>query len=396
VTDMRVTEVRTTVLAVPFKDTLVNWMGRTEAKSTVLIEILTDAGIVGLGEVSGVPYPEVGQIVVHEFEKLLVGTDPRDVTAFHRRCLASQQWHGFRSIANHALGGLDMALWDIVGKVAEQPLYKLLGGAVRDRVNHYAWIPRKATADMVRDAVGFKARGFSVLYLKVGLGMDRDSTDLTALREAVGDEMALRIDVNGAWSTGEAVQHIRALEKFKLDWVEQPVKDHDMDGFEIVRKAVGVPLCIDQGVHTSALAYQAIQRRVADVICLDLYRMGGVLPLTHIAAMADLAGIPVCKRAGPEYVISAMAHVHVFATLPNVTAGCQTFATMIQEDIVNEPTNEFHDGCLLLPSAPGIGVTLNADRVKKYADMYRAMRGAGGVGTWPAAGRSAAGTTQAL
>src|SRR5690606_35380768 len=122
---MKVTHVRTTPLAVPFLDAHVTWMGAFSTKSTLLIEVFTDEGLVGLGEAPGVPFPDVIQIVVHEFEHLLRGMDPVDVVEFNRRCLGSQSWHRFRSLANYALGGLDMALWDLTGKKLGQPLHRL-------------------------------------------------------------------------------------------------------------------------------------------------------------------------------------------------------------------------------------------------------------------------------
>lgn len=373
---MKITSVRTTPLAVPFIDKHVTWMGAFSTKSTLLIEVFTDEGLVGLGEAPGVPFPEVIQIVVHEFERLLVGMDPFDITAFNQQCIRSQSWHRFRSIANYALGGLDMALWDIVGKSLGQPLHRLLGGAVRDSIDLYAWIPRKPIADMVSDALRFKEAGFNVFYLKVGLGLDRDSSELAAVREAVGYDVELRIDANGAWTTAQAIQSIREFEKYRPGWVEQPVTEDDFDGFELVGRSTGAPLCIDQGAQTNPLAYRAIKRRLASSICLDVHRMGGVLPLKEMAATAASAHMQVCRHAGPEYGISSTAHLHVCATIPNLSTGNQTYGTMIVDDIVNEPTRDFRRGSLVVPDRPGIGVTLNPDKVAKYAEMYRQMRSA--------------------
>lgn len=371
---MKVTHVRTQPLAVPFVDTHVSSMGQFAVKSTLLIEVFTDEGIVGLGEAPGVPFADVIEIVVHEFEQLLVGQDPRNIVDFNQRCIGSQSWHRFRSIANYALGGLDIALWDIAGKSMGQPLHRLLGGRVRDRIDLYAWVPRKDRSAMAEDAVRFKERGFKVLYAKVGLGHERDSGDLAAIREAAGYDVELRIDANGAWTPAQAVREIHKLEKYELGWVEQPVTEDDFEGFEYVHRSVGVPLCIDQGAQTNPLAFRAITRRLADVICLDVHRMGGVLPLREMSAMAAEANIEVCRHAGPEYGISSTAHLHVLSTIPNLTLGNQTYGTMIVDDVVQEPTRDFRDGTLSVPDRPGIGVTLDQDKVARYAAMYRDLR----------------------
>lgn len=371
---MKVTHVRTTPLAVPFLDAHVTWMGAFSTKSTLLIEVFTDEGLVGLGEAPGVPFPDVVQLVVHEFEHLLRGMDPLDVIEFNRRCIGSQSWHRFRSLANYALGGIDIALWDLAGKKLGQPLHRLLGGALRDRIDIYGWVPRKAPDEMREDARRFREQGFGVLYAKVGLGVERDAADLAAIREGAGYGVELRVDANGAWTPSQAVREIRRLERFELSWVEQPVTEDDFDGFEHVRRSVGTPLCIDQGAQTNPLAYRAITRRLADFICLDVHRMGGILPLKEMSAMAKEANIGVCRHAGPEYGISSMAHLHVLATLPNLTTGNQTYGTMIVDDIVHQPTRSFENGCLRVPDGPGIGVTLDPAKVAKYAEMYREMR----------------------
>lgn len=379
---MKITRIKTTPLAVPFHETHVTWTGAYQAKSTLLIEVFTDQGVVGLGEAPGIPLPEIIEMVVHEFEEYLIGADPFAINAIHERCLASQPevglaamtWDRFRNLANAALAGIDMALWDIVGKATRRPLHQLLGGALRDRISMYAWIHRKDTAAMVADALDFKARGFNVFYLKIGIGRSRDRRDLAALREALGEEVMIRGDANGAWTATQAIQEIRELEPFRLDWVEQPVTEEDFDGFENVARAVATPLCIDQGAYTNVLAHEAVRRRLADVICSDVHRIGGIAPFREMAAMARHAHMQVCRHAGPEFGISATAHLHVIATIPNLAPGNQTYATTIADDIVNEPTADFRKDCLAVPDAPGIGVTLNYDKVAKYAEMYREMR----------------------
>lgn len=380
---MKITRVQATPLAVPFKETHVTWTGAYSAKSTLLIEIFTDEGIVGIGEAPGIPLPEMIQLIVKEFEEFLIGEDPFSINAFHQRALNSQSkaglvamtWKGFRNIANNALGGIDIALWDIVGKATSQPLHRLLGGALRDRIDMFAWIHRKDQAAMIEDALNFGRQGFRVYYLKIGLGTERDRADLIALRKALGDDVLIRGDANGAWTATQALQAIRGLEDLKLDWIEQPVTETDFDGFERVARLVSVPLCMDQGANTNQLAYEAIRRRLADVICSDIHRLGGIMAFRDMAAMAHLANIQVCRHAGPEFGISATAHLHLMSTIPNATLGNQTYATTIADDIVNEPITDFQQGTLAVPNRPGIGVTLDADKVAKYAEMYRKMRG---------------------
>jgi len=379
---MRITHVQATPLAVPFRETHVTWTGAYSAKSTLLIEISTDEGIVGIGEAPGIPLPEMIAMIVAEFEEVLIGRDPFEINKFQQQAanfqskagLAAQTWGRFRNIANNALGGIDIALWDIVGKATGQPLHRLLGGKLRDRIDMFAWIHRKPLEAMLADARAFAAQGFRAYYMKIGLGTERDVTDLTALRETLGPAALIRGDANGAWTASQALKEIAALEPIRLDWVEQPVTEDDFDGFERVARNCRVPLCIDQGVNTNALAFDAIRRRLADAICSDIHRVGGVLAFREMAAMANLASMQVCRHAGPEFGISGIAHLHALATIPNLSLGNQTYATTISDDIVVEPTADFVDGSLAVPDRPGIGVTLDRDKVGKYAEMYRKMR----------------------
>jgi len=382
---MKITDVRATPLAVPFRETHVTWTGAYSAKSTLLIEVFTDEGITGIGEAPGIPLPEINQLVVEEFREGLIGSDPFAINEFQERALNSQSkagltaltWKAFRNIANNALGGIEIALWDIVGKATGKPLHALLGGALRDRVDMFAWIHRKEQRAMIEDALEFRKRGFRAFYLKIGLGTARDLADLSALREALGPDALIRGDANGAWTPTQAMKEIRALQPIGPDWIEQPVTEDDFDGFERVARLSPVPLCIGQGVNTNQLAYDAIRRRLADVICSDIHRVGGLMAFREMAAMAKLANIQVCRHAGPEFGISGIAHVHLMATIPNATLGNQTYATTIADDIVNEKTDDFHEGTLAVPDAPGLGVTLDLDKVATYAGMYRKMRGRG-------------------
>jgi len=377
---MKITAVTATPLAVPFKETVLTSHGEYSYKSTVLIEITTDEGIVGLGEAPGIPLPEITALVIEEFAAVLVGSDPLAINNFRESARGFQtrrtgtSWIKYPEITCPPLAGIEIALWDIIGKKTAQPLYKLLGGKVRNAVDMFAWIRRKDRQAMIADALQFKDEGFKVFYTKVGLGTRRDRDDLAALRKALGSLAIIRIDANGAWPTEQAIQEIRGLQDIGLDWVEQPVPEDDFAGFEVVKQSVTVPLCIDQGARTPALIRKAIRRRLADVICCDAFRAGGLLSFRELANEAQSAGMNICLHAGAEFGISATAHLHVMATIPNATLGNQTYATTITEDIVYEPTTHFHGGTLIVPDRPGLGITLNRTAVRKYAELYRTIR----------------------
>jgi L-alanine-DL-glutamate epimerase-like enolase superfamily enzyme len=368
--DVRIVDVKTTILAVPYKQSLLSSRGRRlEAKTTTLIEVETDGGITGLGEVPNDIQPQLMSGILAWFKDIFVGEDPTQINLLRHRCKTATYWHRYLPLANHAIAGIELALADITGKILGVPLHQVLGGAIRSHVNHHSYLFRGPIDRMVQDARAAVEAGFTVLYTKVGHGPREDSAMLQAIRDEVGDDIVLRVDANGAWTLREALENLRAFQRFGLDWIEQPVAE--IDDMVELRKAVDVPICIDQGAASELLSYRAVEQGAVDVICTDPCRVGGMVPMQQIAAYAAERGVKICSHLSTGYGIASQAIVHLLATIPNLTSGNQTYRLHLESDIVNEPTDNFVKGDLEVLNAPGIGVTLNTDLVEKYAHEYR-------------------------
>jgi L-alanine-DL-glutamate epimerase-like enolase superfamily enzyme len=188
--------------------------------TAVIVEILTDAGIAGIGESPVVSGAEICKLMIDSARPLLIGEDPFNVELIRRKLYARFNLiHLHLHAANWALSGIEMALWDIMGKTCGQPLYRLWGGGYAHEVKFYGTIPHMKVSTMQAEARRYVKRGFDTLYLKVGIDPKHDLESVKAIRDAVGYEPELRIDANQAWTPAGAIRMIRKMERYDLEFV---------------------------------------------------------------------------------------------------------------------------------------------------------------------------------
>jgi muconate cycloisomerase len=277
-----------------------------------------------------------------------------------------------RRFANQALAGVEMALWDIVGKACDQPVHRLLGGKFCERISCFGFLQGYEPEKLAADAHLWQERGFDVLYMKVGLERERDLACVQAVRRAVGDAPRLRVDPNQAWRVGEAIQMLNAMAQYDIDFAEQPVHWTDMDGMAHLRQAVPMSLAIDQGCFTEHETLTVLQKQAADVITVGLHETGGILNLRKVAAVAAAGGLPICRHGvGGETGITTLASLQVMATIPNQTDGHQVMHQLLDGDTVVDGLLEFEEGHIAVPDRPGLGIELDWDQVERHARRYR-------------------------
>jgi L-alanine-DL-glutamate epimerase-like enolase superfamily enzyme len=368
---MRVTHVRPTVLSIPNREPSYWSGGCTRGINSILVEVETDEGITGTGEASGDRSVEVSLGVIRSAARVLEGEDPFEVERFLARFYRIGKWTEVRRLANQALAGVEMALWDIIGQVCDQPLHRLLGGAVRERISFFGFLQGDDPDALAEAARHWSGRGFDVLYMKVGRGRERDVACLRAVRDAAGPRARLRVDANQAWTVGEAVRELNALAEFDLDLAEQPIHWADLDGLARVRAAVPMPVAVDQGCFTEFDALEVIRKGAADVLVVGFHETGGLLGLRKVAAVAAAGGLPLCRHGvSGETGVSTLAALQVLATIPNQTDGHQVMHQLLREDILEDGVLAFDDGHIAVPTRPGLGVRLDRDRVARYARLF--------------------------
>jgi len=369
---MRITGLRATPVAVPFREDELWAFGGRRGMVSILLEIDTDDGLVGLGEASAYPSADIVLAVLRSIEPLVVGEDAFAIERIMKRINIVGTWHHVKA-TSPGIGAVEMACWDLVGKACGQPLVNLFGGRVRDRVEYFYYLSRKPAAEIGADARRGVAAGFRTLYLKVGADDPRDDIDrVEAVRDAAGPDALIRVDANEAWSSAAAIRIVGEMERFGLELVEQPVSGRNLPEMAYVRGRIASPMLANEASWTRYDQLEVIRHGAADVLSVDNQMDGGLLNLKRSAGMCEVAGLPVLKHSLGELGVAMYAAAHVMAATPNFLYANQGYASLLSDDIVlGASPLPYVDGCLELPTGPGIGVQLDRERVARYAELYQ-------------------------
>ncbi len=358
-----------------------------------LIELETDAGLVGLGETYGAQRTLDG---LRKSADALIGLDPFYLNDLRRRVSAALPGGGGvnapTAVADHRLvdvvaGAYEVACMDLQGKLLDRPVCDLLGGPVRDRVPFSAYLFFKfdrpagqpgtdlwgevMTPDaMVEEARRFVAdHGFKSLKLKGGvLEPDLEIETMIKLREAFPDH-PLRIDPNGGWTVETAIKIGKALDGV-LEYLEDPVLG--MDGMAAVAREVPMPLATNMAVIEFDHFPESVQKDAVQVVLSDHHYWGGLQASKHLAQICQTFGLGLSMHSNSHLGISLAAMTHLAATTPNLTYACDTHYPWVDIDITTGARPSFTDGTLGIPRGPGLGIELDPARVAELADLYKA------------------------
>lgn len=374
---MKITDVRTTTVAVPQKRSYKSSWRRsyqgTGAQQAVIVEVITDEGLIGLGE-SPVVYAgsaEVTTALLAGVRDLVIGSDPLEHELLRRRIYAETGMaHLGTQGLSWAISGLDIAMWDLAGRIFGQPLHRIWGGAWRTTSSFYADIPPAEPTQMAAEAQDWVARGFGTVYLKVGFDPDLDVARVRAIREAVGASPRIRIDANQAWSPAAAKRILGRLAELDLEYVEQPIPASNLDGLAELRRAVAVPILAHEASLTVEGSLNVIKREAADALQLDPRFDAGISGARLAAGLAETAGLPVVTHTFGELGIATAAFLQLHAAHPNFILDNQTYYWNLTDDVISGGLMEFTGSTLPVPTSSGIGVELDRDRVAHYAGYY--------------------------
>jgi L-alanine-DL-glutamate epimerase-like enolase superfamily enzyme len=368
---MKITGLKSTVVAVPTQKAAESEVSARHDRVAVLVEVYTDEGLTGLGEAPNPVGAEVTKTIVDSAEPLLVGKDPTQAEVVKKTLYAHYNLtHLHIHAACWALNGIDMALWDIVGKACRRPLYQIWGGAFRKRIEFYGQVDVASPAETAAQAAALAEEGYGTIYIKIGFDEREDLARIRAIREAIGPERKIRVDANQSWSVGEAVRIIRRLAEYDLEFVDQPVLMYNVDALAAVRASVDVPIASHESSWTMYEAANVLKQGAADVIHIDPRFDAGFMGARITAGMAEAAGVPVLTHSFGELGVAQCAYMHLIASAPNFTLANQSSYRRLADDIIRGGPLTFRDGCLDLPEAPGIGVELDSEKVETYARHY--------------------------
>ncbi len=370
----RIVAIDVTPVSIPFAHPERWALGEHPGMTSLIVELRTDDDLVGLGEILPVgPGPKALAATVEELSPLLIGSDARDVNRNVSRILYEAGWYMFERSGNLVIAGLEMAMWDVLGKSLGQPLHRLFGGALRERLPYvyYLQAGRRSLAEMADEAADAVGDGYSTLFFKGGWDEERDVELVAALRERLGPTPRLRLDPNEAWTIGTAVRMMKRLEPYDLEFVEQPVRIDDVEALVRLRQATGVAIGANQSGWTSRQIFEIAKRAAADVIVTDPHQEGGLSALRRSIAICEVAGLPVAHHAFSGLTIAMTAAMHVYAVSPNcgIVAGQAYAPGFLQGDVTTE-TFSAQGGSAALPTGPGIGVELDRDRLAAAHAAY--------------------------
>ncbi|MGH2457590.1 MAG: mandelate racemase/muconate lactonizing enzyme family protein [Chloroflexota bacterium] len=344
----------------------------SDAIETCLVRVTTDDGQYGWGEAQAPIVPEVVGILVERLlGPVLIGRDPfdRDVLWHEMFDTTRVRGHGAGFLLQ-AISALDIALWDLVGKATGQPVYQLLGGRYRDRVEVYrSGLPAttlEGRVDLARAAVKEGFRG-----IKVFLGHD-PSTDLDnvrALRQAIGPRVRLMVDGHWMYDRQTALRLGRLYEREDVFWLEAPLDPADLRGHAELARALDLPIALGEVEQTRTQFLDLLQAGAVDVIQPDVGRAGGLTESRKIAALAETFGVPCAPHHGVGVGPLIAAGLHLAAAIPNfLLAEYQPQMHRTMATLVDEPPR-LEDGFLRVPDRPGLGIDLvDVEEVERYVD----------------------------
>ncbi len=353
-------------------------------RNYLFIRLRTDTGLTGIGEASLEWQEKTVQTLLHEWvECRVLGCDPFDVEAVIGR-LIRDQYQGGSTIMT-AISGVEIALWDLIGKACGQPIYKLLGGRCHATIPAYAngWYGGASKPDeFAEKACEAVARGYQALkfdpFGTAWKDLSPEEGDaaverVAAVRQAVGPRIGLMIEFHGRLSAGSAVRMIRALERFDPIWCEEPVAPEAVELLAAVKRQVRAPIAAGERFYTLVDFQRLISLRAADVIQMDVAHCGGILAAKKIAAMAavqDLGVAPHCS-IGP---VALAACLHVDVSTPNfmIQEAFGEFDVPWRSSLVGG-WNPIRNGEFVLPDEPGLGLDIDEEVIRQHPCLPNAF-----------------------
>ncbi len=373
---MKVAKVITHIVEAPLSEPFHWAIGEASSRSSCVVEIITDTGLVGWGECFGPARPAAA--MVKAYEPWLLDFDPLATEQIWQNLYASYRDQGQKGIPICAISGIDIALWDIKGKYFGVPIYQLMGGPLRTEVKAYATgTYRKRDGDpldYIADEVArYKSEGFSALKLKIGFEVDEDLALISKVRDVIGSEMGLMLDANHGYDAVDAIRLARAAEAFNIGWFEEPVSPEDLDGYLAVKSSTSIPMAGGESEYTRFGFREIFRRRAMDYIQPDTCAAGGLSECKKIADMANAFGIRYVPHVWGTG-IGLSAALHLLAVLPHNPPGRRPWEPMLEFDRSEHPARqeimtapiEHKRGFVNIPAGPGLGIEINKEALATF------------------------------
>ena len=382
---MKITDVIPYVLSTPLEEPFAFSQGWVDRRSAMVVEVKTDEGISGWGEslCHGLQPPEIAASFVEScFKPMLIGRDPFDVEVLWEETFNRTRPFGGGAAVN-AISGVDVALWDVIGRSMDRPIHKLLGGAFRSELVPYAtgFYRREGEGHVeagVEEATRHLLEGFSALKLKVGFGVETDIEYVHAVREAVGPDARIMMDANCAYDAPAARRILLECENARVHFFEEPLAPEDLEGYKSLRNLTDTYLAAGENLFGKTGYRRWISEGALDILQPDLCSSGGFTECKKIAAMAQAWNTSVVPHVWGSGVGLA-ASLQLIATLPPTPLSLNPEEPMLEYDTSSHPFREdliygaisMRDGMVAVPQGPGIGVEVDRGVLERYGRPLR-------------------------
>ncbi|MBY0524546.1 MAG: mandelate racemase/muconate lactonizing enzyme family protein [Gemmataceae bacterium] len=356
---MKITQLHALIVRLAQKPPIAPYQNRYNAhshKESLLVRLETDNGLTGWGET---PVDWVNKSFAGTPEDLLrkhvLGRDPFDVEA----------WYAESPLGSYLTSGVEMAMWDLIGHATRLPLYKLLGGKLRLKIELAACMGIRPYAEAKAIARQYVEMGFSTLKTKAGRAAEEDLDMVRGIRDGVGDQLQLRIDPNMGYEPKVAFPLARDLEKYNLQYFEQPMPREYIGEAARLRRSTRTPIALNESVTTPENVLQILQLHAADILLPDTCQCSGIIGVRKVAALAEAAHVPCVFHCCHDLGLKTAAMLHTVASTPGFTLANDCTYYGLEDDIV-APLHKIEGGFMAVPEGPGLGVTVDEGKIKKY------------------------------
>ncbi|GAB3805935.1 mandelate racemase/muconate lactonizing enzyme family protein [Virgibacillus kimchii] len=335
-----------------------------EDMPTILTRVETENGHVGWGEavadqhVTGETWHSTFEVLRHELAPLVIDGNPFNINFIHQKM--NEKIYGVPT----AKAAIDLALYDLMGKISGQPVYRLIGGQAHDHLDIPNVISILSPETMAEEAKQLVEKGLKHVKIKVGTDPETDIARIRSVRQVLPDHIKLRVDANQGWTANEAIHVIEQTRDCKVEWYEQPTKAGDHEAMAEVRHATHVNIMADESIHGAEDLITLAKLRGADLINIKLMKTGGIYPALKLANLAETLRLPCQVGSMVESAVATMAGAHLSFSQQMIRSNEMVGPMMFKEDVAE---TEFRDGRIIVSERPGFGIDVDEAFVRRKA-----------------------------
>lgn len=369
---MKITAIHLYAIRLPLRNPFIVSYGTYPDMPSIIVKLETDEGIIGYGEgvadehVTGETWESTFHVLKHTLAPALLGKNPMNIEKIHD--IMNQTIYGVPT----AKAAIDIACFDVMGKKLGQPVYQLIGGRYHEEFPITHVLSINSPENMAEEAASMINKGYQSFKMKVGTDVKKDVERIEAVREQVGNDVAIRVDVNQGWkNSATTLTALRSLKHLDIDWIEQPVIADDIDAMAYIRSKTDLSLMIDEGLKGPREMRQIIQKQAADKVNIKLMKCGGIYPAVKLAHQAEMAGIECQIGSMVESSVASAAGFHVAFSKKIITSVELTGPLKFTKDIGNL---SYDVPFIRLTEKPGLGVDVDEDILNEltvFQDIVR-------------------------